>query len=924
MLITFGSVLQSTADIEANKAIAQSFFEELINQRNFAVADEIFATDSVYQTSAYPDILGPEGFKDFLTEHLIPFPDAHYTIDDIVAEGDKVATRWTFNATHQDELLGIPPTGNQVTLTAISIFQIVSGKIEIGWTVWDVLGMMQQVDAMPSDRESYTWGEPKEVTGEPGDPETNKAFINRYLDALSGKDKPAATVDEYVAASDEELKQHIAMFEADFPLYELIADDMIAEEDKVVVRATFRGTHQGDLMGIAPSGVEAILPLNIIYRIADGMIVEHWMAVDQLDLIQQLTAPPESAGTAGTLITDTIHSPSLEGNLLGDPATRNMTIYLPPSYDTSDKRYPVVYLLHGYSEDETAFAKRGISSLLDDLITAGKMQEMIIVMPDGSNKYGGSYYGNSELIGDYGAYIAEDIVNHIDANYRTIANADSRGIMGVSMGGYGAVRLAMKHPGVFGAVACHSGPIYLEGIWPFIPAIIAENPDGMIGPEPGRILTRFIYAFSAAFSPNLENPPDFVDLFFQWPSGEIVDEVWNRWLLHDPVTMLDTYGENLASLRGLYIDCGDADELGLAVHAEAFHQALDSAGIQHEYELYPESDHFLSNFRTSVSMPFMSDVLLHEEELGAYTNVFFASLSPGLNMISLPLKPQTPYTARSFAEKLSATTVIKLDEASQRFVGFTLDAPDDGFAIEGGKGYIVNVPEGGTSVFVGAAWTNEPPVEAAPPSVVGANPLWSPDGAWAFVVSGKFAQEAKDGYRVTVRNTRTNSVATDIVQSGYFAAAFADMTRKNVVEKGDRLEVTVIDGVGEIASEIFTYTVTAEAIRQAFLPIILKDIGKPRHSLLLPNYPNPFNPETWIPYQLREPSDVVIRIYNVQGRLVSTLDLGQRIAGFYQSRTRAAYWNGHNNVGEKVASGIYFYQLNAGDFSATRRMLIVK
>ena len=102
--------------------------------------------------------------------------------------------------------------------------------------------------------------------------------------------------------------------------------------------------------------------------------------------------------------------------------------------------------------------------------------------------------------------------------------------------------------------------------------------------------------------------------------------------------------------------------------------------------------------------------------------VFFMSLSEGLNMISLPLKPQTPYTARSFAEELSATVVIKFDEARQRFAGFTLDVPDNGFPIEGGKGYIVNVPEAKVVAFTGAAWTNQPPVEAAP-SLVGANPM---------------------------------------------------------------------------------------------------------------------------------------------------------------------------------------------------------
>jgi hypothetical protein len=289
------------------------------------------------------------------------------------------------------------------------------------------------------------------------------------------------------------------------------------------------------------------------------------------------------------------------------------------------------------------------------------------------------------------------------------------------------------------------------------------------------------------------------------------------------------------------------------------------------------------------------------------------------------LKPQTPYTARSFAEKLSATVVIKLDEVKKRFVGFTLDAPDDGFAIEGGKGYIVNVPKGGMVAFTGAAWTRPP--MAAPPDVQGA------DGAWAFVVSGRIEEDSQTSevsgdfgslYLITVRNTRTNAVATDVVREEYFAAAFADLSREEVVQAGDRLEVQVRDKSGEIASETFTYTVTDESIRQAFMPITLKNVGIPRQSLLLPNYPNPFNPETWIPYQLREPAEVVIRIYNAKGQLVRTLDLGQRAAGFYLGRTRAAYWDGHNNAGEKVASGVYFYQIQAGDFSFTRRMLVLK
>jgi predicted ester cyclase len=126
---------------------------------------------------------------------------------------------------------------------------------------------------------------------------TNKALIRRYFEALSGKEKPVATVEEYVAAEDEELKQHIAFFEASFPRYELIAEDMIAEGDKVTVHARFQGAHTGALGDIPPTGKQVSQPFIITYRIVDGKIVEHWMSFDQLALMQQLgVIPPPGEG----------------------------------------------------------------------------------------------------------------------------------------------------------------------------------------------------------------------------------------------------------------------------------------------------------------------------------------------------------------------------------------------------------------------------------------------------------------------------------------------------------------------------------------------------------------------------------------------------------------------------------------------------
>jgi len=308
-----------------------------------------------------------------------------------------------------------------------------------------------------------------------------------------------------------------------------------------------------------------------------------------------------------------------------------------------------------------------------------------------------------------------------------------------------------------------------------------------------------------------------------------------------------------------------------------------------------------------------------------FSNVFFLPLETGLNMVSLPLKPMVPYTARLFAEMLSATVVIELDEARQRFVGFTLDAPDNGFPIEGGKGYVVNIPESRVVAFTGAAWTNQPPVEAAPEVRDFGYP--QSDSAWAFVVSGRFEDNSKDGYLVTVRNTRTNTLATDVVRSGYFAAAFADLNRKSVVQAGDRLEVTVEPALSETKGQsdrLSYFTVTDEAIHQAFLPITLKNVEIPCQSLLLQNYPNPFNPETWIPFVLDEAAEVEIRIYDVSGVLVRTLQLGQKAPGEYHSKAQAAYWDGKNDAGEVLGSGIYFYEMLSGDYTSVRKAMLRK
>ncbi len=309
-----------------------------------------------------------------------------------------------------------------------------------------------------------------------------------------------------------------------------------------------------------------------------------------------------------------------------------------------------------------------------------------------------------------------------------------------------------------------------------------------------------------------------------------------------------------------------------------------------------------------------------KSESDYFGNAFNVTLTKGLNMISVPLAPPAPMSAKSLAGLTGATTVITIDAEKQEFVGWTPSAPDDGFAIEGGKGYIVNVPETRQFAFVGSPWTNQTEAAAAPS--VSVEPVQE---AWAFVVSGHLeGLSTFDSYQVIVRNLRTNSTITGSVQGDYFAAATADLARRSVVQAGDVIEVRVVGPDRNVESHTLNFKITPEDLANAVLSIRLDSIGQPKLTQLLQNFPNPFNPETWIPYQLETAADVTLRIYDTSGSIVRTLNLGFKPQGFYMTRSTAAYWDGRNNLGEQVASGVYFYSLHTPDFSATRKMLILK
>jgi S-formylglutathione hydrolase FrmB len=328
--------------------------------------------------------------------------------------------------------------------------------------------------------------------------------------------------------------------------------------------------------------------------------------------ISLITVLAQQSVSDGQIITDSIVVEALKDNKLGDPDTRDILIYLPPGYDSSDKVYPVIYLLHGFGGNERSLVdevgEQIAIFLIDGLIGAGSLKEMIIVMPDGRNKYGGSYYLNSELIGNYEDYIAIELVNYIDGKYRTIRDREGRAVAGASMGGYGSMTLAMKHPGTYSAVVSLSPPLGFDVIsGEMIPEVLMENPNGMAGPNSEQY-TSYMYALSAALSPNLSNPPFFVDLPFDYPGGKIIEETRQRWLEGDPLMMLSTYGTSLMRMKGIYIDVGSEDLPGFRVAADAFHQELENMGIAHEYVVY-EGDHYADPVGRAVNLlTFLSDL----------------------------------------------------------------------------------------------------------------------------------------------------------------------------------------------------------------------------------------------------------------------------------------------------------------------------
>jgi enterochelin esterase-like enzyme len=302
-----------------------------------------------------------------------------------------------------------------------------------------------------------------------------------------------------------------------------------------------------------------------------------------------------------------IHGTALEGNLEGDAVDRDVLVFLPPSYAADkNRRYPVVYALHGYSIGAEQWSHEiHVPQTIEGAFAQGAT-DMIVVLPDSKTLHNGSMYSSSVTTGDFEQFIAHDVVAYIDAHYRTIPDRMSRGLVGHSMGGYGASRIGMKHPDVFGSLYIMS-PCCLSarGGGPSNPvdekALDAiKTPADAVGLPSG---LRIQLASAAAWSPDPKNPPLYLDL--PTKDGVLQPDVIAKWAANAPLAFVDQYIDNLRKYHAIAMDVGDQDNL--RIDAGKLHDVFDKYSLVNSFEIYhgTHTSAVADRFQNHV-MPFFS------------------------------------------------------------------------------------------------------------------------------------------------------------------------------------------------------------------------------------------------------------------------------------------------------------------------------
>jgi S-formylglutathione hydrolase FrmB len=337
---------------------------------------------------------------------------------------------------------------------------------------------------------------------------------------------------------------------------------------------------------------------------------------------------PWSFEVRGRFDEHTIQSEALRGNPLDDPHERPVWVYTPPGYDDdADARYPAVYEIQGLTgqldmwRNRTPFRKN-FPELADDLFARGEAPPAIVVWVDCWTSLGGSQFLDSAGTGNYLTYLCDEVVPFVDERYRTIPDRDHRGIAGKSSGGYGAMVVPMLRPELWGGLATHAGDALFEMC--YLPEFresvraLRDDYDGsfenfwkdfhsrpaMSKESDGHLLNDWCMA--ACYS---TDPDGTVRLPYDTTTGELIPEVWDRWLALDPVRMVKDHADSLRTMRAIYIDAGKRDEFYLDLGAEAFRRELEQIGVTDvSFELF-DATHMAIEYRYPRSLAYLAQRL---------------------------------------------------------------------------------------------------------------------------------------------------------------------------------------------------------------------------------------------------------------------------------------------------------------------------
>jgi hypothetical protein len=337
---------------------------------------------------------------------------------------------------------------------------------------------------------------------------------------------------------------------------------------------------------------------------------------------------PWSSPLRGRFHEHTIASEALRDNALGDPHDRPVWVYVPPGYDDDpSRRYPSVYMIQGLTgqldmwRNRSPF-RRNFPELADELFAREEAPPAIVVCVDCWTSLGGSQFLDSPGTGNYLTYLCDEVVPFVDERYRTIADREHRGIAGKSSGGYGAMVVPMLRPELWGGLATHAGDALFETC--YLPAfresvrVLRDDYDGSFEnfwkefrsrpafskDSDGHLLNDWCMA--ACYS---TDPDGTVHLPYDTATGELIPEVWDRWLEKDPVRMVPAHADGLRTMRAIYIDAGKKDEFYLDLGAEAFRRALEGIGVTDvSFELF-DATHMSIEYRYPLALKYLAERL---------------------------------------------------------------------------------------------------------------------------------------------------------------------------------------------------------------------------------------------------------------------------------------------------------------------------